>query len=100
MKKRKIIGTAERPRISVYRSLSHIYTQVIDDSIGKTLLSVSSIKLGKIKKTEQAKKVGDILAKAALEKGIEKVVFDRGRFKYHGRIKVLAESARSGGLKF
>jgi large subunit ribosomal protein L18 len=99
-RRRKIFGTSERPRISVYRSLKHIYAQLVDDSVGKTLISFSSSKLKNLNKTEQAKKVGELLAKASLEKGVEKVVFDRGPFKYHGRLKALAEGARAGGLKF
>lgn len=99
-RKRKIFGTPERPRISVFRSLKYIYVQLIDDSIGKTLLSASSLKIKELNKTEQAKKVGELLAKASLEKGIQNAVFDRGTFKYHGRVKALAEGARAGGLKF
>jgi large subunit ribosomal protein L18 len=105
MKKRKIIGSQERPRLSVYRSLTNIYAQVIDDKTGRTLASASSLTLAgkgkkKLSKTEQAKAVGMNVAAAAKTAGIEKVVFDRGRFLYRGRIKLLADSAREGGLKF
>ena len=105
MIKRKVIGNQERPRLSVYRSLAHIYAQVIDDLKGKTLAAASSLTLAgkgkkKLSKTEQAKAVGMNVAAAAKTAGIEKVVFDRGRFLYRGRIKLLADSAREGGLKF
>ncbi len=99
----KVSGTAERPRLSVYRSLNHIYAQVIDDVKGVTLVSASSVEkdfgmTGGNK--EAAKKVGELVAKRALEKGIENVVFDRGGYIYHGRVQELAEGAREGGLKF
>jgi len=100
-------GTVERPRLAVYRSLSHIYAQLIDDQEGKTLLAVSDLSpeiKAKIKKdaTKRVKSglVGELIAQKALEKKIKKVVFDRGGFKYHGRIKALAEAARNGGLEF
>ncbi|MGC8880672.1 MAG: 50S ribosomal protein L18 [Minisyncoccia bacterium] len=99
----KIRGTSERPRLSVYRSLKHIYAQIIDDELGKTLVAASDFEIKKdkkIKKEELAKKVGELIAKKAKEKGIKKVVFDRGGFKYHGRIKALAEKARESGLVF
>lgn len=99
----KIKGTSERPRLSVYRSLKHIYAQIIDDEKGKTLVSASDFEIKKdkkINKTEIAQKVGELIAKKAKEKGIKKVVFDRGGFKYHGRIKALAEKAKEGGLVF
>lgn len=105
--RRKISGTPERPRLSVYRSLKHIYAQVIDDSKGQTLLSASTLspevreQLTGVKgKTAMAKIVGQAVAKKALEKNITQVVFDRGGFLYHGRVKALAEGAREGGLKF
>lgn len=108
--KKKIIGTPERPRLSVYKSLKHIYAQIIDDTIGHTLVAASSLspeireKLEELKKrggkTEVAKAVGELIAKKALEKGITKVVFDRGGFKYHGRIKAFADAAREAGLQF
>lgn len=105
--RQKIKGTQEKPRLSVYRSLGHIYAQLIDDLAQKTLLSVSSLTpelskelTEKDKKNQIARKVGLYLAKSALEKGIVKVVFDRNRYIYHGRVKALAEGAREGGLKF
>ena len=99
----KISGTAERPRLNVYRSLNHIYAQIIDDVQGVTLVSASSVEkdfgmTGGNK--EAAKKVGEMIAKRAVEKGISEVVFDRGGYVYHGRVKELAEGAREGGLKF
>lgn len=99
----RISGTAERPRLSVYRSNSHIYAQLIDDVSGKTLVTTSTLAKSvdaNGNKTEQAKKVGEALAKVCLEKGIENVVFDRNGFLYHGRVRALAESAREAGLKF
>ena len=102
--RRKIKGTPERPRLTVFRSNKHIHVQVIDDTKGHTLVSASSIELGeennKITKVDQAKKVGALLAKKAIEKGIETVVFDRNGYLYFGRIKALADGAREGGLKF
>jgi large subunit ribosomal protein L18 len=104
--RRHVAGTAERPRVSVFRSLSEIYAQVIDDTSGKTLVAASSVdkelreKIGKLKKSEQAKEVGKALALRAKSKGIQQVVFDRGGYRYHGRVKALAEAAREAGLKF
>ena len=101
-----VVGTPERPRLSVFRSLAHIYAQIIDDSKSATLVAAGSgddaVKgQGKDKKkTLLAKEVGALLARRALEKGISQVVFDRGGFKYHGRVKSLADAAREGGLKF
>ena len=97
-----IKGTTERPRLSVFRSLKGIYAQVIDDGNGKTLVSASAkdIKDKKINKTESAKEIGKILAEKSAAKKITKVVFDKGAYKYHGRIKALADGAREGGLKF
>lgn len=95
----KIHGTAERPRLVVFRSLNNIYAQVIDDEAGKTLVSASDIK-NKGKKTDNAKSIGEEIAKQAKAKKIETVVFDRNGYKYHGRVKALAEAAREGGLKF
>ena len=89
----KISGTAERPRLNVFRSAKHIYAQVIDDVKGVTLVSASGNK-------EAARKVGMTVAKRALEHGISEVVFDRGGYLYHGRVKELADGAREGGLKF
>ncbi len=99
----KISGTASRPRMNVFRSRSNIYAQIIDDVKGVTLVSASSVEkdfgmYGGNK--EAAKKVGETIAKRALEKGIENVVFDRGGYIFHGRVKELAEGAREGGLKF
>jgi large subunit ribosomal protein L18 len=99
----KISGTAERPRLSVYRSNKEIYVQLIDDAAGKTLLAASTrdkefARTGN--KSEQGKNVGIALAKKAIEKNITDVVFDRGGYLYHGRVKALAEGAREGGLKF
>ena len=99
----KITGTVQRPRLNVYRSLNHIYAQIIDDVKGVTLVAASSVEkdfgmAGGNK--EAAKKVGELIAKRAAEKGITEVVFDRGGYVYHGRVKELAEGAREGGLKF
>ena len=96
----KIEGTAIRPRLSVFRSLTNIYAQLIDDSKGKVLASSSSLKIKKGKGIEIAKQVGVDIAKKASEKKIKSCVFDRGGNLYHGRIKALAESAREGGLNF
>jgi large subunit ribosomal protein L18 len=101
-----ISGTTVRPRLSVFRSLSDIYAQVIDDQNGITLVAASSIdhdlrkKCAKIKKLEQARLVGALVAERAKEKGINAVVFDRGGFKYTGRVKALADAAREAGLEF
>ncbi|WP_293172829.1 50S ribosomal protein L18 [Oceanithermus sp.] len=98
---RKRVKRSGRPRLTVYRSLSHIYAQIIDDEAGHTLVASSSLALGaKGNKTEVAKQVGADIAKKAVEKGIKKVVFDRGAYKYHGRVKALAEAAREAGLEF
>ena len=97
----KISGTGACPRLSVFRSLSNNYAQLIDDEKGVTLLSASDMKMkGKDNKTERAKKVGIEIAKLAKEKNIETCVFDRNGYKYHGRVKAIAEGAREGGLKF
>ncbi|MFH0928568.1 MAG: 50S ribosomal protein L18 [bacterium] len=99
----RIFGNDVRPRLSVYRSLSHIYAQIINDETGKTLAAMSDLKLQSSKeggKIGKAKEVGKMLAEAALKKQIKKVVFDRGSARYHGRIKALAEGAREGGLEF
>lgn len=94
-------GTPEKPRMTVFRSNKQIYVQVIDDKVGKTLVSASSLKLeGKMTKKEQAAKVGEMISKLALEAGITKVVFDRNGYLYHGRVKEVADAARNGGLKF
>lgn len=97
--RRKISGTAERPRLSVYRSNIHIYAQLIDDE-GRTLAAADSREVGDAEnRTDAARKVGELVAKKASEAGIETVVFDRGGNRYHGRIAALAEGAREGGLK-
>ena len=104
--RKKIFGTPERPRLCVFRSLRHIYAQIIDDTVGRTLVAASTLSpelRGKLKtggNIEAARYVGELIAKKALEKGIKKVVFDRGGYKYHGRVKALAEAARKGGLEF
>jgi large subunit ribosomal protein L18 len=101
----KMEGTAARPRLNVYRSLNHLYTQVIDDASGTTIVSASTlIKKGETKKTGgnigAAKDLGKLIAQRAQEKGIKKVVFDRGGYLYHGRIKALDDAAREAGLEF
>lgn len=97
----KISGTAEKPRMTVFRSNKQIYVQIIDDKSGKTLASASSLKIEeKVNKKEQAAKVGEIISKNALEAGITSVVFDRNGYLYHGRVKEVADAARKGGLKF
>lgn len=104
--RKAVFGTPERPRLNVYRSLSHIYAQVIDDTQGVTLVSASTIdpevrpQVQGLTKTEQARLVGKKVAERALAKGIAQVVFDRGGYKYHGRVKALAEGSREGGLEF
>ncbi|MBP9675763.1 MAG: 50S ribosomal protein L18 [Anaerolineaceae bacterium] len=101
-----INGTADRPRLSVFRSLKEIYAQVIDDDASVTLAAASSIdqelreKTAGLKKMEQAKLVGELVAQRAIEKGIKQVVFDRGGFRYGGRVKALADAAREAGLEF
>ena len=96
----KISGTSECPRLAVFRSLTHIYAQIIDDENSKTLASVSDMKMKKGTKTETAKEVGLEIAKKAKEMKIGKIVFDRSGYQYHGRVKAVAEGAREGGLKF
>ena len=99
----KISGTAERPRLSVFRSKANIYAQIIDDVAGTTLVSASTVEKafeGNGSNCEAAKKIGAAIAERALQKGIEEVVFDRGGYIYHGRVKALADGAREGGLKF
>ena len=106
--KEKVVGTTERPRLSVYRSLSHMYAQIIDDFKGSTIAAASSLDkelIGKDKKSGKgnigaAKQVGELIAKKALKKGIKRVVFDRGGYLYHGRVKALADAARENGLEF
>ena len=102
----KISGSVERPRLTVFRSAKHIYAQVVDDASGKTLAAASTLSrdlkgtLGENNKTDAAKKVGALVAKICLGKQIDKVVFDRNGYMYHGRIKALADAARAAGLKF
>ncbi|MCX7878770.1 MAG: 50S ribosomal protein L18 [Ignavibacteria bacterium] len=105
--KKKISGTPERPRLVVFRSLNNIYAQLIDDTTGKTLVSVSTLSKDvkgslkdKKRKTDQSVLVGKRIAELALQKGIKKVVFDRNGYLYHGRVKAVADSAREGGLEF
>jgi large subunit ribosomal protein L18 len=101
--RRKLRGTAERPRLAVFRSLAHIYAQVVDDGQGKTLVSASSVDKGVKTKggnVAAARTIGKLVAERAKEKGIGKVVFDRGGYPYHGRVKALAEAARAAGLEF
>jgi len=103
--RKKLEGTAERPRLNVYRSLNHIYVQVIDDLNGKTLVSASTAEGKKEARNKggnvaSAKAVGKTIAERAKEKGVSKVVFDRGGYIYHGRVKALADAAREAGLKF
>lgn len=96
----KITGTTERPRLSVFRSNKQIYVQIINDETASTLVSASSLGMEAMPKKEQAAKVGEAVAKKALEVGITTVVFDRNGYLYHGRVKEVAEGARKGGLKF
>lgn len=104
--RKNLAGTSERPRLNVFRSLNQIYTQVIDDGIGRTLTSASTLdgeikpKIKGMNKTEQAKLVGSLVAERALTLGIKEVVFDRGGYKYHGRVKAVADAAREAGLIF
>jgi large subunit ribosomal protein L18 len=104
--RQRVTGTVSRPRLCVFRSLNHIHAQLIDDSRGQTLVSMSTLDYqmtGKTNggvKTNKAEAVGTLLAEKALNKGIKQVVFDRGGYKYHGRVKALAEAARKAGLEF
>ena len=99
-------GTAERPRLSVFRSNNHMYAQIIDDTVGNTLVAASTLEkevkeqLKKTNNVEAAAYLGTVIAKRAIEKGIDTVVFDRGGFLYHGKVQALAEAAREAGLKF
>jgi len=99
-------GTAERPRLNVFRSLRHIYAQIINDQVGHTLVSASTVdeevrqQMDGLDKTAQAHVVGKVLAERARANGVTQVVFDRGGYKYHGRVKALAEGSREGGLEF
>ena len=98
--RKKVVGTAERPRLSVFRSNKQIYAQVINDKAGVTLAAASSLGFEKMNKTEQAKKVGLLLAEKAKAAAVESVVFDRNGYLYHGRVQSLADGAREGGLNF
>jgi large subunit ribosomal protein L18 len=104
--RKRLSGTAERPRLNVFRSLRHIYAQIIDDEVGHTLVSASTSEsevrkqIEGMAKTDQAHVVGKVLAQRALAKGVTQVVFDRGGYKYHGRVKALAEGSREAGLEF
>ncbi|MCC6456884.1 MAG: 50S ribosomal protein L18 [Caldilineaceae bacterium] len=104
--RRKVAGTAERPRLSVFRSLQHIYAQVIDDAAGRTLVSASTLDkdlrdtIGQLEVHEQAKAIGRAVAERAKAQGIEQVVFDRGGYPYHGRVKAVADGSREAGLVF
>jgi len=104
--RRRLVGATERPRLSVFRSLNHTYAQIVDDSRGVTLAAASTVDaairpgLEKMKKTEAGKLVGELIAKRALERGIKRVVFDRGGYLYHGRVKAVADAARKAGLEF
>ncbi len=104
--RKRVVGTPERPRLNVFRSLKHIYAQVIDDSQGHTIVAASTVdkevreQIVGMNKTEQAQVVGRVVAERALAKGVKKVVFDRAGYKYHGRVKALAEAARKAGLEF
>jgi large subunit ribosomal protein L18 len=102
--RKKVAGTVERPRLAVFRSLTHIYAQVIDDAKGHTLVAASSVEKdlreNSGNKTARAKAVGEALAKKAIAAGVRQVVFDRGGNRFHGRVKALAEGARAGGLQF
>jgi large subunit ribosomal protein L18 len=104
--RKNVEGTPDRPRMSVFRSLAEIYAQVIDDEAGNTVAAASTVdhelreKVKGLKKTEQARLVGELVAKRAIEKGVKQIVFDRGGFRYMGRVKALAEGARSAGLDF
>lgn len=104
--RKRVVGTPDRPRLSVFRSLKHIYAQIIDDTRGHTLVAASTrepelaSRVAGLKRVEQGRVVGQVLAQRAREKGIVRVVFDRGGYAYHGRVKALAEGAREGGLEF
>jgi len=107
--RKSLAGTTERPRLNIYRSVNHIYAQVIDDAKGVTIVSAASIEKGKGTKGEKrptggnvasAKEVGKMIAERAQQKGVKKVVFDRGGYLYHGRVKALADAARAAGLEF
>ena len=96
----KISGTPERPRLVVFRSLKHIYAQLVDDTSGRTVATVSDLGIEQGKKGERAAAVGKLIAERAKTAGITRVVFDRGGYRYHGRVKAVADAARKGGLEF
>jgi large subunit ribosomal protein L18 len=98
--RKKVAGTPERPRLVIFRSLKHISAQIVDDVAGRTLMTVTSTQLESGKKTEKSTEVGKRIAARAKEAGITKVVFDRAGYKYHGRVKAVADGAREGGLEF
>ncbi len=101
--RRKISGTAERPRLTIFRSSKHIYAQCVDDAAGTTVAHIGTVKKGVVPdgtKTDDAKAIGAAIAKLLLAKGISKVVFDRNGYLYHGRVRALADGAREAGLKF
>ena len=98
--RKKVAGTPERPRLVIFRSLKHISAQIVDDVAGRTLMTVTSTDLESGKKTEKSTEVGKRIAARAKEAGITKVVFDRAGYKYHGRVKAVADGAREGGLEF
>ena len=98
--RKRVTGTAERPRMSVFRSNKQIYVQVVNDLTGMTVASASSLGMESMPKMEQATKVGELVAKKTVEAGISSVVFDRNGYLYHGRVKEVADAARKGGLKF
>jgi len=98
--RKRLSGTGERPRLSVFRSLSHIYAQIVDDRSGRTLAAASDLEVKGGKKSERASQVGRAIAERAKAAGIGTVVFDRGGYRYHGRVKALADAARATGLRF
>jgi large subunit ribosomal protein L18 len=98
--RKKVAGTADRPRLVVFRSDKHIYAQLVDDDAGRTIATVSSLKVAEGKKSQKAAEVGKQVAVIAKDRGITRVVFDRGGYKYHGRVKAVADGAREGGLEF
>jgi large subunit ribosomal protein L18 len=98
--RKKVAGTQERPRLVVFRSLKHIYAQLVDDTTGRTIMTVSDLSGATGKKSERATEVGKQIASRAKEAGITQVVFDRAGYKYHGRVKAVADAAREGGLEF
>jgi large subunit ribosomal protein L18 len=98
--RKKVAGTADRPRLVIFRSLKHITAQIVDDTSGRTLMTVSSTDLTSGKKTEKSAEVGKRIAARAKDAGITRVVFDRAGYKYHGRVKAVADGAREGGLEF